>query len=630
MCGIAGMLLAPNKDVQQSQLEAMGTRLQHRGPDNFGCVIQENYGAAHTRLSILDLSAAGNQPFANERYTLIYNGEIYNYLDLQAPLLEQGVTLKSTSDTEVLFHHLILFGVDATLPKLRGMFAFSFFDSHEETLYVCRDKLGIKPVVYTCQDGDFYWASEVKALAKVANIQVDAIRLLFSASVMFDGRNQHTVFHGVKNVPKGGYLVVKPGQAPRIEQYYDLADDIDETYYRELDALTMAEAVERFRKLMDDSIRGMLLSDAPMGVFASGGVDSSLIAAIAYSQTSDLSLFTANVVGQYSEIEDARLLSREIGTPLHEAEYGKDFLLRRWARATWFYEAPIIQHLNALPLGDVAELARERGVKAVLTGEGSDELFLGYPFYVARRYKKLKTPIELMQKAYGIIPSVRRYLFPRETGNMHLFFPKLMSDFEEETAQERYEAAYSFVPDEQRKDLLSSTKLIQGHLVSLLHRNDRMGMMAGIESRFPFLDDEILRFALNLPVKFKIQPVRQVHNRKHPFLKDKAIVRHLCEGQVPDSILHKKKFGFPTYGHQSLVLQPGFFDGGYIEEKLELTSKAKQQLLSDEYRFFAARMASVEIFGRLFEYGETSEDITDHLLACGEINPDIQSKHAVE
>ncbi len=626
MCGIAGMLLAPGKSVESQKLDKMGQTLSHRGPDNFGCLVEENYGVAHTRLSILDLSEAGNQPFCNERYSLIYNGEIYNFLELREPLIEEGVNLKSQSDTEVLFYHLIIFGVEATLPKLNGMFAFSFFDSEENVLYVCRDRLGIKPISYLYRNDDFYWASEIKALAKICNLEIDPIRLLMSTNLLFDGRNNSTVFHNVKNVPAGSYLIVKPGEEPIQKSYFDLSDEISEDYYNELNKLTMEEAVNRFGELLDKSMKGMLLSDAPMGVFASGGVDSSLIAAVAFKQKPELSLFTANVLGKYSEVEEARLLSRSIGTKLYEAEYGQNDVLSRWAQATWYYEAPIIAHFNALPLGDVAALARNTKVKAVLTGEGSDELFLGYDIPVARRYDKLKMPVEFLKSLYGLVPMVRRHLFPKESSNMFSFFPKMVSNFEEERIREKYEERYSFVPDSQRPDHITTAILVKFHLASLLHRNDRMGMMAGIESRFPFLDNEIVRFGMNLPIKFKIQPVPKIHNRKHPFLYDKAIVRHLCSGKIPDEILNKEKIGFPTYELQSLVIDREFFDGGYLEDMLEITESGKDELLSPKHRYFAAKLASAEVFGRLFSHGDTIEDITEHLERYVKVDTSINSK----
>lgn len=630
MCGIAGVLLRPGKRVDPDRVAQMGEAIHHRGPDNFGTHVHENYGVAHTRLSILDLSAHGNQPFVRDGFSLAYNGEIYNYLDLRRELVDEGVEFQGTSDTEVLFNLLILDGVEKTLRRIRGMYAFSFYDSRDKTLYLCRDRLGIKPLLYRFEDGELVWGSEVKAIAGHTPVEIDPTRLLHSAGLLFDGRGEHTVFRNVMNVPAGMYLKARPGELPALHRHHDWADEIDEQEYRSLESSPLADVVQRFDQLMQSSLAGMMLSDAPMGVFASGGIDSSLVAAMAFGQDPGLALFTADVVGKYSELEDARLLSRSLGAQLHEAPYAAGDVLREWPRGTWHYEAPLIAHMNALPLGVIAELTQATGVKAVLTGEGSDELFLGYAPYVARRYRKLTAPVDLMIKVYGVIPSVRHYLFPREGSNVESFFPKLLSDFDAETSRERFDEAYSFLPESKRQDHLATTQLLNSHLASLLHRNDRMGMMAGIESRFPFLDEGLVRFALNLPVKFKIRPVARFHNRRHPFLMDKAVVRLLAAKRLPNRLAGKIKFGFPTYAHQSIVIDQGLFADGYVQHAFQLSSAATERLVSDRWRYFGALMASVEVFGRLFQLGDQPDEITAHLQRFVTVDERQNSKTAIQ
>jgi asparagine synthase (glutamine-hydrolysing) len=630
MCGIAGVLLPPDRAVDPEAIERMGCALQHRGPDNAGSLCDRNYGVAHTRLSILDLSAAGNQPFVDGPYSLVYNGEIYNYLDLRRELLDRGVVLSGTSDTEVLFRLLILDGVDRTLPRLRGMFAFSFYNAAEQTVYLCRDRFGIKPLVYRSRGGELAWASEAKAIGEVGGLEIDLTRLLQSTGAIFDGRGEHTVFRHVRNVPPGSYLVVRAGEAPVAHRFHRWTDEISEVQYRELAGESMDGIVERFKVLLQTSVRRMLLSDAPMGVFVSGGIDSSLIALSAIAEDPDLSLFTANVVGMYSEVEDARLLARTLGATLREATYRPDDVLREWSRGTWHYEAPLIVHMNSLPLAVTAELAQRSGVKAVLTGEGSDELFLGYAKYVARRYRKLAAPVNLMIKAYGLMPSVRRYLFPKRDGKLSGFYPKLLSNFEEEITMGSFDEAYGFLPPAKRRDHLSTADLLTSHLGSLLHRNDRMGMLAGIESRFPFLDEDLVRFGLNLPAKFKLRPVPRFYNRRHPFLMDKAVVRNAARDLLPRALTAKVKFGFPTYGHHSLVIDPRFFEGGYVEDAFGLSAEAERRLVSHPFRYFGALLASVEVFGRLFELGATPDEVTTHLTRHVRVDEALNSKLAIE
>ncbi len=510
------------------------------------------------------------------------------------------------------------------------MFAFSFFDAREQTVYLCRDRFGVKPLVYRSRDGELIWASEVKAIAEARALDIDGTRLLQSIGAMFDGRGEHTVFRHVRNVPAGTYLVARAGEPPVAHRYHRWTDEISEKSYRELDSQSRSSIVERFEALLQTSVKRMLLSDAPMGVFVSGGIDSSLIALTAVAEDPDLALFTANVMGRYSEIDDARLLSRSLGAELHEVSYRPDDVLREWSRATWHYEAPLIAHMNSMPLAVTAELAQRTGVKAVLTGEGSDELFLGYAPYVARRYRKLAAPVNLMIKAYGLIPGVRRYLFPRPDSRVAQAYPKLLSNFEEDTAKASFEEAYGFLPPSKRRDHLSTTTLLTSHLASLLHRNDRMGMLAGIESRFPFLDEELVRFALNLPTKFKLRPVPRIYNRRHPFLMDKAVVRHAARDLLPRELTSKIKFGFPTYGHHSLVIDKQFFEGGYVEDEFGLSQEAVEQLVSDRFRYFGALLASVEVFGRLFEHRSTPDEVSAHLQRNIRIDEAMDSKKAAE
>ena len=509
------------------------------------------------------------------------------------------------------------------------MFAFSFFDAEAQTVYLCRDRLGVKPLVYRYRDNELFWGSEAKAITGVCRLEIDRTRLLQSTGSLFDGRGEQTVFRHLKNVPPGGYVMARAGQPPTLHRYHEWTDEVSESTYRELNAESMPAIVQRFVLLMRASTKRMLLSDAPMGVFVSGGIDSSLIATLAYDEDPELALFTADVVGKYSEVEDARRLAGSLGAHLHEATYGRDDVLREWSRGTWHYEAPLINHMNALPLGVTAELAHRTGVKAVLTGEGSDELFLGNPPYVARRYKGLAAPVELLIKMYGVVPGVRQYLFPRDDSKVDLFFPKLTTNFEHEAVEARFTEAYAFLPPSKRGDHLSSSRLLTSHLVSLLHRNDRMGMMAGIESRFPFLDEDVVRFGLNLPAKFKIRRVPRVFNRKHPFLMDKALVRQAASDVLPRDLTSKVKFGFPTYSHHSLVIDKGFFAGGYVEDAFELSEGAQEQLVSDRFRYFGALMASVEVFGRLFESGHTPDQVTSHLEQHVRVDETLDSKATV-
>ena len=612
MCGIAGILSPRDQLVTDQQIQAMGKSQLHRGPDNFGTLLYGNCGFAHTRLSIMDLSDAGNQPISDGRYVLIYNGEIYNYLSLREILHERGVKFKSTSDTEVLFYYLIHFGVPETLKAIRGMFAFSFYDTEEQTVYLCRDRLGIKPLFWTYENGRLYWSSEVKALLAVTSVEPDPVKTLFATASVGDHSNYYTVFKNVSHVSPGAYLVANPGTPPQQHFYYTILDDIDENYYRELDRLDKAEVQARFETILNNSIKSMLMSDAPMGAFVSGGIDSSLIALKAVQHDQALTLFTANVVGRHSEVEDARRLSQSVNRQLYEAAFQPEMMLTYWAESTYHYEVPIVTHTNSIPFAQVAKLAHAQRVKAVLTGEGSDELFLGYPRLLTRRYNKIvRMPADLVQSAYGLVPQLKAYLFATES-NASDFIELMIQDFERQRLREEGYRAYGFLPPKAVSEQYLTIQMVRESLLALLLRNDRMGMLAGIESRFPYLDEEMIRFAVNLPVRFKIGRSTRFHDYKHPFLIDKAIVRRTALKYLPESLVYKRKEGFPMYGHKNVQVKPGFFKGGYVQSIAGITSDAEHYMIAN-YPYLTAKLASVEVFGRIFAFKESLETITEHL-----------------
>lgn len=620
MCGIAGVLLPGDKVADPEVLRRMAAAIEHRGPDNTGCHITGSAGFVHTRLSIVDLSPNGNQPFRNERYVLCYNGEIYNHLALRKTLQDTGITLRDgSSDTDTLFHYLIQFGVERTLRDIRGMFAFSFTDTADGTVYLCRDRYGIKPLYWTFRGGVLYWASEVKAIQAATSLRVNFTRTLFAAVAGTENSVYLTPFDRVYNVRPGHYLACKPGLEPVSHEYYNLLADIDRNYYRELDGLPRAEAVRRFDGLFATAVKSMLMGDAPMGCFVSGGIDSSLVSTLAIENYTALALFTANILGRHSEFGDAQALSASLKQPLYDVPFEPKMLLDGWARATWHSEIPLIAHINSIPFSYVACLARERGVKAVLTGEGSDELFLGYPKLLARRWKPVAAfPLKVLTSLYGLVPKLKAYVLPKSGPSIESSLFHLVRQYEREFIDADAPAAYPFLSPKQAEEHYLTIQMFRSSLHSLLHRNDRMGMLASIESRFPFLDEEVVRFAVNLPVKFKIGRSLRLHNIKHPFAIDKWIVRETARHRLPRQLVDKEKLGFPLYGLQHLRLRKGFFRGGFIEHELDMTERVESHLLTRD-PYTVGKLAAIEVFGRQFALGESQDMVTSHLKRFGTI-----------
>jgi asparagine synthase (glutamine-hydrolysing) len=615
MCGLAGILNKPGKSVSPELLEEMGRVTFHRGPDNFSCIVDENVGFAHNRLSLLDLSANANQPFQNGDHILAYNGEIYNYQEIRRHLQDDfNVVFKSTSDTEVLFYSLIHDGIDVCLRNIKGMFAFSFFDKRSGELFLARDRFGIKPLYYIDDPSGFYWASEIKVLARTLGLSPEPVKTFFALDGLGEKSKRNTLFRGVYSLEPGTFLKVQNGGEICFRKYYDAVDQFDIHLYNDLNKKSPTSVVAELEGLFVRSVEKMLVSDAPLGAFVSGGVDSSLLAAVAKKKNPELKLFTANVVGSMSEYDDAKVVSRHIGAELYDYRFEPEMFLRDWAETTYYYESPIIVHTNSVPFSNVAKLARETGVKAVLTGEGADELFLGYPRLLTQRYRSIALlPERLVRSLYKLVPGLQEYLFPSPGQNVPSFLGKLAHEFEPQLDDEH---CSTFLPVgvKRRVEQQMTVKMLNEKLLTLLHRNDRMGMMASIEARFPFLDEDIVKFAINLPSRFKIGVSTRFHNYKHPFLIDKWVLRKVAEKYLPERIVYKKKFGFGMIGHKFIQVEPEFFKSGWVNETLGCDTRTFEYLVQTQDRYFVAKLASLEIFGRIFSLREKIDDVTSQIL----------------
>ena len=615
MCGISGFILKEREKANIDALKRMSSVLFHRGPDYDGYYLSDNFGCSHTRLSIMDLSEAAHQPFHNDRYVLCYNGEIYNYLELKDALIKAGVEFRTTSDTEVLFYALIKYGVKKTLQKTKGMFAFSFYDLSERTLCLARDRFGIKPLYWHLKDGVFYWASEIKSLKAVVPIEIDEAKVMFSIMTPAESSRHGSLFKNVNQVMPGEYIMYRVGEEPVSDFYFDIVDLVDEEYYTELNSAGEPDVIDRFGSLLEDSVKSMLMSDAPMGAFVSGGIDSSLLASLAIKNKDDIKLFTANVKDM-SEFVYAQMLAKHVDAALVEFPYESEMFLRDLPKAIYHYETPIMYHPNSIPFSNVARLASEQGIKPVLTGEGADELFLGYPSIFYKKYVDLiKSPLTIIGNCYRILPGkVYKKVFQGGKANPMLrIISDLQSGADVRLTSKRLNKRMSHVPENERHLLQTSIGYMNGHLITLLHRNDRMGMMNSIESRFPYLDEEVVRFGVNLPKRYKARTSWNVKDIRHAFLTDKYIVRKLGEKLLPKKLSEKPKWGFglPTWDH--IEVDREFFKGGYLDEVLGFNFRFSEALYDTQLypMTIRAKLVSLDTFGRIYGLNQKVEDIDE-------------------
>jgi asparagine synthase (glutamine-hydrolysing) len=605
MCGISGIIKIA-KPITSAEIEAIAQIQRHRGPDHTGVWQAPGIALIHNRLSLLDLSESGNQPFFDDNYVLVFNGEIYNWKKIRQDLEQIGIQFHSQSDTEVLFHALKKWGVRQTIPKLKGMFAFAWYDIVAQKCTLVRDRLGIKPLFYEQVNGEFWFASEVKALVKEKGF--NDLNMQFVAQSyygVYETQPHSSPFKQIRQLEPGCLLEVSlENLTVKQETWFTLADWVDEQQYQILDKMSSAEVEALFSDLFKASVASMAVSDAPMGAFVSGGIDSSVIASTA-KEFSELQLFTANVIGKFSEFESAKLLANSLGVPLNSYDYQPDFFMRDVEKCTWHYDGPISLFTNSVAFSGVAQMAREKGVKAVLTGEGADELFLGYPKLLTRRFDKLvASPIHLLNKMYAVIPGLSEFVGLNAVDLQKQVLQGHMNGYREEYKDAQVMKSFDFLDKNSEGYRCASITVnqIHRHLHSLLWRNDRMGMMYSIESRFPFLDEDIVKFALNLPHRYKIGRTKKMYNWKHPFLLDKAIVRNFANRTLPKELVYKKKFGFGVTAHYSdqLPYNFEFFKGGFWQQVCDMDDNRLAFTLSRTPKKLLNKIAAVEIWGKQF------------------------------
>ena len=413
------------------------------------------------------------------------------------------------------------------------------YDSINNDIYLCRDRLGIKPLFWCYKNGTLYWSSEIKSIKSVVPISIDHMRTLHSLAISADESRTRILFSDVNILSPGTYLKCKLGGKPEIKIYYDLINDIDKDMYNELNRLPEDQIKICLTEKFKSSVESMLMSDVPLGTFVSGGIDSSIIASIG-NETNDMNLFTSDVADENSELQYAKYLSNHLGKKLFVSKYTPDHWIEDMINCTYHYETPITTHINALPFSRVAELSNQHGVKPVLTGEGADELFIGYPYVILDRFKNiLLLPINIMTSFYNIIPRLKKHLIPDSDVIPRFLIEELLIRNERKVLREKLIDAYSFVNKKNMDWTVKTGEDLSFHLHTLLHRNDRMGMMYSIESRFPFLDEEIIKFGLNLPVKWKIKYSLSHFDKYHPFIKDKYIIRQIASDVLPNKIANR-------------------------------------------------------------------------------------------
>lgn len=574
MCGINGILhLQSQKKVDERLLTKMRDSLEHRGPDDKGLFIENNIGLGHRRLSILDVSAAGHQPFLsdNGRYVMVYNGEIYNFKDFYSELKSNGFDIRTSSDTEVLLKLFELYGTKI-LNRLNGMFAFVIWDKKERKLTAVRDRMGVKPLYYTFYNETFYFASEQKALFTAGvplKIAKDGMEeYIFNRFVA----GENTLHENIKKILPGHILTIHESGKVTNEKWWDLKTEIQ-------NQPKIKKPVEWFRETFDNSVKLRMVSDVPVGVLLSGGLDSSsILASLNQQNFRDIQTFNIGFKEkEHNESDLAKMMSDKFDYGFHTMQLEDNALFEKLVDSTYFQDEPIM-HLSEPHILALSQMAKP-SVKVLLSGEGADELMGGYVRYKAlkypsllstiatighmdyftsrpryeklARYSQIKNPDDLVQyNSCNIYPNDIAKTFGITNPPKNEYRNQILAE------------AKSLYPNNLRRQALYFDQ--HTYLCSLLDRNDRCTMGASIECREPFLDQRLIAGLGSLDDKWFFT------GKKWKF-----ILKSAMASRLPEEILNFKKVGLSVPWGDYLIKSPGFIE--------ELESFSKSDLFKMPY-----------------------------------------------
>lgn len=599
MCRIVGGIDFSGKGLlTESIVESMRDELSHGGPDSYGIFAEGNIIFGHRRLSIIELSESGKQPMVFENWVIVFNGEIYNYKEIRSVLEEEGIVFRTNSDTEVIVKSFERWGVKS-VDRFRGMFAFAIWNRKEKKMTLCRDRFGVKPLYVYSKGGLFLFASELKAFHKHPHfdktINVDAIPHYLLRGFI---NESDCIYLHVNKVKPGCYLHVNSNGDIIEEKYWDVENIL---LNAEVKNKAEEENLEQLEEILLKSFSLRMISDVPVGVFLSGGIDSTLVTAILQKHTNK-SLQTYNIAFEdkyFNEGLIAQNISEILGTNHNSIVCNEQDFLNVIPKLSYIFDEPFGDS-SAIPTYLLSKYAR-KNVKVALSGDGGDELFGGYAKYkfIYENSKYLKIPRiirnRIMDISYLLNPIVFEKLVSPFSNNSYTqisskFF-KLRQAFGSENIVDFFNSSSSYLSDKQLRRITSTQfhkfqnrqfadnpeKLIstfgywdmQNFLPSdVLTKVDRASMSVALETREPFLDPEIIDFSFSLPNKFKISETGET----------KVLLKKLLSKYLPNEIMDRPKFGFTvpidTWMRRNLKLEiihmlseNSFFDTFLLNQK---------------------------------------------------------------
>jgi asparagine synthase (glutamine-hydrolysing) len=565
MCGIAGVLnLADQPPPDEGAMRRMLAMIRHRGPDEFGVFLGKGVALGSARLSIVDLST-GQQPISNEDDTLwiVFNGEVFNHVELRPELEARGHRFKTHSDTEAVLHAFEEYG-PACLERFNGQFAFAIWNSRAKTLFLARDRLGVRPLFYAEKDGALIFGSEIKALLAEGRLTARLDPAVLGEVFTFWGPlSSHTIFEGIRELPPGHYLMAQPPDVRTVAWWE--ADFPASVETCRAPAESEEELIAELARLLEDAACVRLRADVPVGAYLSGGLDSSVIAALVRERVGER-LHTFSIAfddAQFDESEHQLRMARHLGTEHHILRASHAEIGRVFPEVIWHAEAPLMRTAPA-PMFLLSGLVRQQGFKVVLTGEGADEFLAGYDIFKEARVRRFwsrqpdsKWRPRLLQRLYPDIagfnasnPAMLAAFFGEQLGAVrhpcysHLirwrnnrrtcrFFSgdvnaRIASSLDEAMQAVHLPAPFQSWGALQQAQYLEIATFLSPYLLS--SQGDRMGMAHSVEGRFPFLDHRVVEFCNRLPARMKLRG-----------LVEKYALRQVARRLLPPEILERRK-----------------------------------------------------------------------------------------
>ncbi len=642
MCGIAGIFYVshPEKPVSRQQIVNMLQVIRHRGPDESGVYLGKNVGMGNVRLSIIDLSS-GSQPISvqNNRYWIVYNGELFNYIELKTELQSLGYRFRTTSDTEVVVQAYAHWGPNC-LQKFNGQFAISIWDNQQQELFLARDRAGIRPLFYTEHHGSLYFCSEIKGLFEnpeiARHISIEGLNQVFR---FWTTLTPNTPYEGIKELPPGHYMLVSK-KRQEVKQYWKLSFPVEQGGISER---PVEETIEEFRELFRDAVRIRLRADVEVAAYLSGGIDSTVTTAFIHDiEPRVLNTFSIGFADRDFDESGYQFEAAKYFNTNHTAfSCTSEEIGEKFQDTVYYAEYPILRTAPT-PMYLLSKKVREQQIKVVITGEGADEILAGYNIFKEAKIRRFwanqpnsaSRPL-LLKKLYPYLPMMKdarssalKMFFGFGLGDIkNPYYSHLLrwhntarisnylqpewamagnSDFWKEDLSRMIPPDFQKFGDLAKSQYLEFTIFMSNYLLS--SQGDRMAMGNSVEGRYPFLDYRVIEFAARLPERYKLNA-----------LNEKFILKKMMTGKIPDSILNRSKQAYrapvstslfgpqPPLYVQELLSDQSLSDFGYFNP--DAVSKLKDKLkggkmISEIDHMALAGILSTQLVHHLFIKGQ--------------------------